>query len=98
MTAAQAMRLEISFEFAVWIVPRVLVASTFLALFGGFGTREAAAAALYHLAGGAAAEGAAIAFVYGAVSVLGSLPALLALPWRADRRVLPDPAPGADPP
>jgi glycosyltransferase 2 family protein len=86
MAAAQAIRLDVSVEAALRIVPLILVASTFLALFGGFGTREAAGAALYHLAGGPAADGAAIAFVYGAVSVLGSLPGLLALPWRSDRR------------
>jgi glycosyltransferase 2 family protein len=38
MAAAQAIRLEISFEAAVRIVPPILVASTFLAFFGGFGT------------------------------------------------------------
>jgi glycosyltransferase 2 family protein len=82
MVAAQAIGLDVPLGAAVRIVPPILVASTFLAFFGGFGTREAAAAALFHLAGRDAADGAAISFVFGAVSVLGSLPGLLALPWK----------------
>jgi uncharacterized membrane protein YbhN (UPF0104 family) len=79
MAAARALQLETPLGLALHVVPAMLIASTWFAFFGGFGSREAAAAALYHLAGRSAAEGVAISFVFGAVSVLGSLPGALAL-------------------
>jgi uncharacterized membrane protein YbhN (UPF0104 family) len=101
MAAARALQLDAPLEVALRVVPPILIASTWLALFGGFGTREAAAAALYHLAGRHAADGAAISFVFGAVSVLGSLPGILVIPWRARaraRRGGGQPAAGPEPP
>jgi uncharacterized membrane protein YbhN (UPF0104 family) len=64
---------------ALRVVPLVLVASTLPAFFSGWGIREAAAAGLYQLAGLSAADGAAIALVFGAVGLVASAPGLLLL-------------------
>lgn len=95
MAAARALQLDAPPGLALHVVPAMLIASTWFAFFGGFGSREAAAAALYHLAGRSAAEGAAISFVFGAVSVLGSLPGALVLQRRAAH---PHPGATAEPP
>lgn len=94
MAAARALHLEAPLALALRVVPAMLIASTWLAFFGGFGSREAAAAALFHLSGRGAAEGAAISVVFGAVSVVGSLPGLLAL----RRPRVTEPATAAEPP
>jgi uncharacterized membrane protein YbhN (UPF0104 family) len=94
MAAARALLLDAPFGLALHVVPMMLIASSWFAFFGGFGSREAAAAALYHLAGRSAAEGVAISFVFGAVSVLGSLPGVLALQRRAGAQA----AAAAEPP
>jgi glycosyltransferase 2 family protein len=83
MAAARALQLQVPAALALQVVPAMLIASTLFAVLGGFGSREAAAAALFHLAGRSAAEGVAISVVFGAVSVLGSLPGLLALRRRS---------------
>ncbi|HEX9296504.1 MAG TPA: lysylphosphatidylglycerol synthase transmembrane domain-containing protein [Polyangiaceae bacterium] len=82
IVAAHALGLELAPGPAIRIVPLVLVASSVPAFVGGFGIREAAAAALYHLTGLSAADGAAIALIYGSVGLVASLPGLFALQWR----------------
>jgi uncharacterized membrane protein YbhN (UPF0104 family) len=82
IVAARSIGLDLATGPAFRIVPPVLVVSTLPTLFGGFGVREAAAAGLYHLTGLSAADGASISFVYGSVSLLASVPGVLALPWR----------------
>ena len=57
-------------------VPLVLTAMAIPVSVGGLGLREASAAALWPLFGASAAEGALAALVYGALVVIGALPAL----------------------
>lgn len=61
------------------IVPLCLLSMLIPTGFGGWGTREAAAAALWPLVGLASAQGVAASVVYGALALLGSLPGLLLL-------------------
>jgi glycosyltransferase 2 family protein len=82
LTSARALGVDLTVQESVGIAPLVLAATSLLSFFGGFGTREVAAAALFHLSGRDVAAGAAVAFVFGAISMLGSLPGLLALPWK----------------
>jgi uncharacterized membrane protein YbhN (UPF0104 family) len=85
VVAAHALGLDLEPGPAIRIVPLVLVASSVPAFVGGFGIREAAAAALYHLTGLSAADGAAIALIYGSVGLVASLPGVFALRWRRRR-------------
>jgi uncharacterized membrane protein YbhN (UPF0104 family) len=64
---------------AVRVVPLVLAASTLPSFALGTGAREASAAALYHVLGLRAAEGAAIALCFGVLGFIASTPALLVL-------------------
>jgi uncharacterized membrane protein YbhN (UPF0104 family) len=82
MVAAHAIHRDLDLGPALRIVPAILAAGGLPSFLGGFGAREAAAAGLYHLTGLEAADGAAISFVYGAMGLVGSLPGVLALPWR----------------
>ncbi len=82
VVVARALGMTLAPLAAIRIVPLVLVASSVPAFVGGFGIREAAAAALYHLTGLSAADGAAIALVYGSVGLAASLPGIFALQWR----------------
>jgi uncharacterized membrane protein YbhN (UPF0104 family) len=61
----------------------VLLAAALPAFFSGWGVREATAAALYHLSGLQAAEGAVVSVVFGIVSLISSLPGARSL-WRRD--------------
>jgi uncharacterized membrane protein YbhN (UPF0104 family) len=79
---ARALGFELSLEAAALIVPPVLLAAALPAFFSGWGVREAAAAALYHLAGLRAGEGVAVSVVFGLVSLVSSLPGLPVL-WAA---------------
>lgn len=63
----------------VTIVPLCLLSMLIPTGFGGWGTREAAAAALWPLVGLASAQGVAASVVYGALALLGALPGLLLL-------------------
>lgn len=60
-------------------VPLVLLTMLLPISVGGFGLREGAAAALWPLAGFDAAQGVAAAFLYGLLSLAGSLPGLIGL-------------------
>jgi hypothetical protein len=80
--AAHALGFDLAVVSAVRIVPPILAASSVPAFIGGFGVREAAAAGLYYLTGLDAADGAAISFVYGTVSLVASTPGILALTLR----------------
>ena len=79
---ARALGLELSSDAAVMIVPPVLLAAAVPAFFSGWGVREAAAAALYHLAGHRALEGVAVSVAFGLVSLVSSLPGI-AVWWAA---------------
>ncbi|MCX4241737.1 lysylphosphatidylglycerol synthase transmembrane domain-containing protein [Paraliomyxa miuraensis] len=61
---------------ALVLVPWILVATVLPITVGGFGVRELSAAALFPLAGLPAAEGAASAVLFGAVSLVSVLPGL----------------------
>jgi uncharacterized membrane protein YbhN (UPF0104 family) len=80
---ARALGFPLSLGAAAQIVPPVLLAAALPAFFSGWGVREAAAAALYHLSGLQAAEGALVSVVFGLVSLISSLPAARSL-WRGD--------------
>ena len=77
--AARALGLSLPFWLALRVVPLVLVASAVPSFALGTGAREASAAALYHLLGLRAAEGAAIALGLGMLGFVGSLPGLFVL-------------------
>jgi uncharacterized membrane protein YbhN (UPF0104 family) len=77
--AARALGLSLPFWLALRVVPLVLVASAVPSFAFGTGAREASAAALYHLLGLRAAEGAAIALGLGMLGFVASLPGLFVL-------------------
>jgi uncharacterized membrane protein YbhN (UPF0104 family) len=77
--AARALGLSLPFWVALRVVPLVLVASAVPSFALGTGAREASAAALYHLLGMRAAEGAAVALGLGMLGFIGSLPGLFVL-------------------
>jgi glycosyltransferase 2 family protein len=83
---AHGMGLSLPFSLAVRVVPLVLVATTLPLFMAGWGVREATVASLYHLAGLRGAEGVTIALVYGCLSLLASVPGILALRRKADER------------
>lgn len=64
---------------AVTLVPACLLAMLVPTGLGGWGTREAAAAALWPLAGLASADGVAASLVYGALALVGAAPGLVIL-------------------
>jgi uncharacterized membrane protein YbhN (UPF0104 family) len=97
LAAARSLDVDLPVREALAIVPLVLAASSLLSFFGGFGTREAAAAALFHVSGRDPSLGAAVSFVFGAVSMLASLPGLLALPWKQRREPTARSSTAADP-
>ncbi|WP_165225457.1 lysylphosphatidylglycerol synthase transmembrane domain-containing protein [Affinirhizobium pseudoryzae] len=63
----------------VTVVPLCLLSMLIPTGFGGWGTREAAAAALWPLIGLASAQGVAASVTYGALALIGALPGLLLL-------------------
>lgn len=67
----------------VTVVPLCLLSMLIPTGFGGWGTREAAAAALWPLVGLASAQGVAASLLYGALALIGALPGLLLLGFRA---------------
>jgi len=77
--AARALGLDLPFALALRVVPVVLVASALPSLAFGMGAREAVAAALYHLLGLRAADGAEIALATGLLGFVASSPGLLVL-------------------
>ncbi|WP_082475878.1 lysylphosphatidylglycerol synthase transmembrane domain-containing protein [Rhizobium sp. Leaf341] len=64
---------------ALTIVPASLLVMLVPTGLGGWGTREAAAAALWPLAGYGAADGVAASLVYGALALVGALPGIAIL-------------------
>jgi uncharacterized membrane protein YbhN (UPF0104 family) len=85
LVSARALGLTVPLRTALGVVPPVMVAATVVTLFGGFGTREAAAAALYQALGLDPAEGAAIFFIFGAISLVAATPGLLVTVWQPRR-------------
>jgi len=81
VTIAHGLGLELPLALALRVVPIVLVVTTLPAFIAGWGVREATVAGLYHLAGLRGADGVAIAIVYGCLSLVASVPGVLAL-WR----------------
>ena len=79
VTIAHGLGLQLPLQLAFRVVPIVLVATTLPLFIAGWGVREATVAGLYHLAGLRAAEGVSIAIVYGCLSLLASVPGVLAL-------------------
>lgn len=67
------------------IIPLCLIAMLIPAGFGGWGTREAAAMALWPLLGATQTEGLAASLVYGGLSLAGALPGLAIITLEAIR-------------
>ena len=67
------------------VIPLCLIAMLIPAGFGGWGTREAAAMALWPIMGASAAEGLAASIIYGGLSLAGALPGLAVLSVEAIR-------------
>ena len=70
----RALGADISAITVITVVPAVLMAMLLPVSIAGWGLREMAAAALWPLAGMSAADGIAIATLYGLVVLTGSLP------------------------
>ena len=70
----RALGIDLSAIVVLTVVPAVLMAMLLPVSIAGWGLREMAAAALWPLAGMAAADGVAIATLYGLVVLAGSLP------------------------
>ncbi|MBC2771689.1 flippase-like domain-containing protein [Rhizobium sp. AQ_MP] len=70
---------------ALTIIPLCLIAMLVPAGFGGWGTREAAAMALWPLLGATQTEGLAASLVYGGLSLAGALPGLAIITLEAIR-------------
>jgi glycosyltransferase 2 family protein len=76
---ARALGFPLHFGLALRVIPLVLAASSLPSFALGTGAREVSAAALYHLLGLRAAEGAAIGLGFGLLGLVASLPGLLVL-------------------
>jgi len=76
---ARSMHLVIEPSALLRIVPLLLLVSSLPAFFAGWGVREATAAALFQLSQLRASDGASVSLVFGVVSLLGSVPGLLAI-------------------
>jgi uncharacterized membrane protein YbhN (UPF0104 family) len=81
--ASDAVGAPLPWEAALTIVPLCLIAMLIPAGFGGWGTREAAAMALWPIMGASAAEGLAASIIYGGLSLAGALPGLALLSLEA---------------
>jgi uncharacterized membrane protein YbhN (UPF0104 family) len=79
MIASHAIGASLPFEAALTIIPLCLLSMLIPVGLGGWGTREAAAMALWPLFGFSAAGGLAASLLYGAISLAGSAPALVIL-------------------
>lgn len=77
--ASQAVGAALPLVALVTIIPLALLAMLIPAGLGGWGTREAAAMALWPLLGATPTEGLAASLVYGALSLAGALPGLAML-------------------
>ncbi len=72
--AGQALGIDLPLVVILTVVPAVLMAMLLPVSIAGWGLREMAAAALWPLAGMSAADGVAVATLYGVVVLVGSLP------------------------
>ncbi|THV21044.1 flippase-like domain-containing protein [Peteryoungia ipomoeae] len=79
MVAADAVGADLPWFAGLTIIPLCLLAMLIPTGFGGWGTREAAAMALFPLLGGMAAHGLAASLLYGGLSLAGALPGLVLL-------------------
>ena len=79
VTIARGFGLHLDLALAICVVPLVLVATTLPFFVAGWGVREATVAGLYQLAGLHGADGVTIALVYGGLSLLATVPGILAL-------------------
>jgi uncharacterized membrane protein YbhN (UPF0104 family) len=79
MLASHAVGAPLPFAGALTIVPASLLVMLIPTGLGGWGTREAAAAALWPMAGFTAADGVAASLVYGALALIGAMPGLAIL-------------------
>ncbi|PYE43091.1 uncharacterized protein (TIRG00374 family) [Rhizobium sp. PP-F2F-G20b] len=79
MLASHAVGAPLPIAGALTIVPASLLVMLVPTGLGGWGTREAAAAALWPIAGFAAADGVAASLVYGALALVGAMPGLAIL-------------------
>ena len=84
VTIAHGLDLHLGFALALHVVPLVLVATTLPFFVAGWGVREATVAGLYHAAGLHPADGVTIALIYGGLSLVATVPGILAL--RGSRR------------
>ncbi len=83
--ASDAVGAPLPWTAALTIVPLCLIAMLIPAGFGGWGTREAAAMALWPIMGASSAEGFAASILYGGLSLAGALPGLALLSLEAIR-------------
>ena len=79
MLGAYAVGTPLPIVGALTIVPACLLVMLIPTGLGGWGTREAAAAALWPIAGLSAADGVAASLVYGALALVGAMPGLAIL-------------------
>jgi glycosyltransferase 2 family protein len=84
--ASDAIGATLPWTAALTIIPLCLIAMLIPAGLGGWGTREAAAIALWPLVGASATEGLAASLIYGGLSLAGALPGLALLSLEAIRR------------
>lgn len=81
LVAADATGTRLPWTAALTIIPFCLVAMLIPTGFGGWGTREAAAMALWPMLGASAADGLAASITYGWLSLAGAAPGLVMLIW-----------------
>lgn len=79
MVSADAVGADLPWYAGLTIIPLCLLAMLIPTGFGGWGTREAAAMALFPLLGASAAAGLAASLLYGGLCLAGSLPGLVLL-------------------
>jgi uncharacterized membrane protein YbhN (UPF0104 family) len=79
LLASQAVGAPLPWAAALTAIPLTLLAMLIPSGFGGWGTREAAAMALWPLLGATSADGLAASLLYGAISLAGAAPGLLVL-------------------
>jgi uncharacterized membrane protein YbhN (UPF0104 family) len=85
MIASHAIGASLPLQAALTIIPLCLLSMLIPVGLGGWGTREAAAMALWPLFSFSGADGLAASLLYGAVSLAGSTPALVILGLEAIR-------------
>jgi uncharacterized membrane protein YbhN (UPF0104 family) len=79
MISSHSIGASLPFQAALTIIPLCLLSMLIPVGLGGWGTREAAAMALWPIFGFSAADGLAASLLYGAISLAGSAPALIIL-------------------